>query len=293
MSHENLSVMADRRHVIVTASDAKCGDFLVEHWHRSLQDNVRLDGIDVVVLDYGLREDQRCRAIDAGMHVRAGNRDGHVTNIRYRDLASLLHERSYNQVLMVDGGDVIFQDDISPLFSQNMSRIRAVCDERKYSLHAVLPILSDIQPQRRKAISQMLHDKSQINGGFVLGPAAAFLRLWERFQLLTQSMHQFAADQVLLNYVLHQEGFEELPSRYNFVLVAAKSAFTVRGGKFFDGNGGLIPVVHNAGHTAFFRRVSRFGYGVDRNVVKLSSHIAVRVLFAAVDFWSWLWRGAR
>lgn len=285
--------MAHRKHVIVTASDAQCGDFLIEHWHRSLQENVRLDGMDVVVLDYGLRDAQRRRIVEAGMHVRAGRRDGHVTNIRYREIAGLLSERSYDQVLMVDGSDVIFQADISPLFGQSVDRIRAVCDERKYSLHAVLPILSDVQPEQREAISRMLHDKPQINGGFVLGPAAAFLRLWQRFQSLTRSMNQFAADQVLLNYVLHQEGFEQLPSRYNFVLVAATSPFTVRDGRFLDADGGLIPVVHNAGHTAFFRRVSRFGYGVDRNVVKLSSHLAVRGLFAAVDLWGRLWRSSR
>lgn len=283
--------MASNQHLIVTASDALCGDFLVDHWYESLRENVRLDGVEIVVLDYGLEEPQRARMAAAGLEVRPCRRDGHVTNIRYRDAAAVLREREYGCVLMVDSGDVIFQDDIRHLFDAPMERIRAVCDERKYSLHAVLPILDDFLPDQRQRISELLADRPQINGGFVLGPAAAFLRLWEEFQSLTRSLGQFAADQVLLNYCLHREGFEELPSRYNFVLVAATSAFTVREGKFFDAAGRLIPVVHNAGHTAFFRRVSRFGYGAERNVVKLSSHIAVRVLFAAVDFWTWLRRG--
>jgi len=279
------------KHLIITASDSRCGDFLVDHWHHSLRENVCLHDIDVVVLDYGLSSAQRHRILDAGMLLRRCRHDGHVTNVRYRDTAALLTEQPYNQVLLVDGGDIIFQADIRHLFSSAVDRIRAVCDERKYSLHAVLPILNDFHVDQRQAISRYLHHRPQINGGFVLGPAAAFLRLWGEFQRLTQSMNQFAADQVLLNYVLHREDFEELPSRYNFVLVAARSQFKVREGRFYDADGSLIPVVHNAGHMPFFRRVSRFGYGSDRNVVKATSHLAVRSLFAGVDFLSRLTGG--
>jgi hypothetical protein len=276
------------RHLIITASDSRCGDFVVDHWYRSLRENVSLQGVDVVVLDYGLSGGQRRRILDAGMGVRPCELNGHVTNVRYRDTAALLLDQSYDQVLMVDGGDIIFQADIHSLFSSSTNRIRAVCDERKYSLHAVLPILNDFHPDQRRAISRFLHHRPQINGGFVLGPSASFLNLWKEFQRLMQSMSQFAADQILLNYVLHQEGFEEVPSRYNFVLVAAESKFEVREGRFYDAAGTLIPVVHNAGHMPFFRRVSRFGYGCDRNVVKVGSHLAVRSLFAAAELWGWV-----
>lgn len=285
--------MSAVKHLIVTASDARCGDFLVEHWHRSLSENVRLEGIDVVVLDYGLRDDQRERILGAGMQVRPCVADGHVTNTRYRDAAALMGERAYDQVLMVDSGDVIFQDDIRHLFDEGSPCIRAACDERKYSLHAVLPILSDFVPEKREEISRFLHDRPQINGGFVLGPASAFVRLWDAFQALTQSLAQFAADQVLLNYVLHREGFEELSSRYNFVLVAARSRFSVREGRFYDAEGTLIPVVHNAGYSPFFRRIARFGYGPGHNVVKTWSHVVVRCLFSSVDAWGRFWAAGR
>ena len=285
--------MAHGKHVIVTASDSRCGDFLLEHWYRSLRENVTLDDIDVVVLDYGLSEEQQQRISGAGIGIRSCEHDGHITNIRYRDLSVLLNEQPYDQVLLVDGGDIIFQRDIRHLFGQSPERMRAVCDQRKYSLHDVLPILSDFQPEERQAISRFLHDRPQINGGFVLGPAQGFLRLWEEFRERTHSLSQFAADQVLINYSLHREGFEELPSCYNFVLVAARSPFFVQQGQFFDEHESLIPVVHNAGHTAFFRRVARFGYGEDRNRVKLSSHVAVRILFWAVNLWGRLVGGTR
>jgi hypothetical protein len=40
---------------VVTASDLKYGDFLIEHWLRSLRENVRLDAIEIVVLDVCVR----------------------------------------------------------------------------------------------------------------------------------------------------------------------------------------------------------------------------------------------
>ena len=39
------------KNTIITASDGNCGDFLVNHWMRSLKSNVDLKNIDVVVLD--------------------------------------------------------------------------------------------------------------------------------------------------------------------------------------------------------------------------------------------------
>jgi len=47
------------RHLIATCSDARYGDFLLQHWLRSLQASVDLHDIDVAVLDYGLTPQQR------------------------------------------------------------------------------------------------------------------------------------------------------------------------------------------------------------------------------------------
>src|SRR5262245_24147408 len=116
-------------HVIVTCSDSRYGDFLVRHWGRSLKTNVDLRGIDVVVLDYGLTSAQQNGVEALGFHLMAGKRDGHVVNVRFRDTRDWLKTTSYDQVLMIDGGDIIFQSDIRQVFEEHKQKLRAVCED--------------------------------------------------------------------------------------------------------------------------------------------------------------------
>ena len=88
------------RHVITTCSDARYEGFLVDHWLASLRDNVTLTGVDVIVIDYGLTDRCRARLQASGVSCHPGRRDGHPTNIRYRELAEILSRRSYDQVLV-------------------------------------------------------------------------------------------------------------------------------------------------------------------------------------------------
>ncbi|HON14461.1 MAG TPA: hypothetical protein PK897_10070, partial [Treponema sp.] len=75
-----------KTNLIITASDKKYGDFLIEHWYASLRANTNLEHIDVAVLDYGLSVAQRFYLQSNGVIVRSCERDGHVTSIRYRDM---------------------------------------------------------------------------------------------------------------------------------------------------------------------------------------------------------------
>jgi hypothetical protein len=121
--------MQARKHAIVTASKANRGDFLRDHWLPSLQENVRLDDIDVHVLDYGLTDEQRAGVDRRGVIRHGPPADGLVNNIRWRDLAGLLKDADYDQVLAIDSGDVIFQSDISERFEDDPCGFRAVCEE--------------------------------------------------------------------------------------------------------------------------------------------------------------------
>jgi hypothetical protein len=253
------------RHAIITQSDARCGEFLEHHWLRSLQSHVTLRDVDVHVLDYGLQDDQRERLRARGVHCHRSTHDGHITNIRYRDMARVLAGGHYDQALLVDGGDVIFQADIRPLFDQHTDRFRAVCHELEVPFHEVIMSRADFARDRFRSIADFLRDKPTINGGFVLGPASKMASLWERFAAMADSFAQFGIDQFLLNYVLHADGFVELESKFNFSIMARASAYRIRSGTFYDARGEIIPVVHNSGIYEPTRPVARFGYGADRN----------------------------
>ncbi len=249
------------RHAIVTCCDARFGDFLLQHWLVSLQANVDLADIDVVVLDYGLSEVQRNALTSRGVQVRPCARDGVVYAIRYRDLARLLDEQDYDQVLSVDGGDLIFQADIRPLFDQDRDRFRAVPEELQIPLHELLIQRSDLAPERFQEMLDFLDGKPMVNAGLLFGPAEKFREFWRFLRDTSLAFNCFGTDQLLLNYVLYRDGFVALAPKFNFVLVTASSRYSIRDRVFLDHDGNVIPVVHNAGNVESMRAIRDFGYG--------------------------------
>jgi len=265
------------RHAITTCSDARYEGFLVDHWLASLRDNVTLTGVDVIVIDYGLTARCRARLQASGVVCHPGRRDGHPTNIRYRELAEILSRRSYDQVLCSDSGDIIFQADVSHLFERDGDAFRAVCEEKAAPIHEYLIPTHDFVPDAYAKIARFLRGRPVINGGFVLGPAAKMGRLWERFQPYCRGFGTYASDQLLVNYLLYKDGFKRLETGFNFVLTTATSPYSIREGVFCDASGGVIPVVHNAGMNHVVRRIRRFGYGRGRNVRKRVTPAVLKV----------------
>jgi hypothetical protein len=270
------------KHAIITAADARCGDFLTNHWLVSLRDNVNLDNIDVIVLDYGLNDRQRTQLQLPGVICHPGLKDGNITNIRYRDMAEVLRAHQYDQVLAIDGGDVIFQADISTPFERHKDSFRAVCEEIKVPFNDGILPRDDFSPEKFAEITDFLCNKPIINGGVIFGPAAKFQTFWESFQQLWRSYRVFGTDQLIINYLLYKHGFVPLENKYNFAVVTMKARFSIRNGVFYDHHGKVIPIVHNAGMTAWTRCVRKFGYGSSYNKKKWLTPILLRMLFAVI-----------
>jgi CBS domain-containing protein len=254
-----------RRHVIVTVSDHNCGDFLTDHWWPSLRDNVNLRNIDVVVLDYGLNDEQRRKVDAAGIIRRVCVKNGFVGNLFLRDMKSLLLDSDYDQAVVFDAGDIIFQVDFSHLFDEYKDRYRAVCEEVDSSIHDVFMSRGDFSVENWKKIDDVLHGKPVINGNSVFAPARNWIAISTAYEQLAESYDCYASNQVVTNYVLHSQGFEKLPTKYNFCLVTVKSKFRITNGRFYDEQGNLIPIVHNAGGKDRYRTIRNFGYGPQYN----------------------------
>jgi hypothetical protein len=73
-----------KKTAIVTCSDFNCGEFLVEHWLKSLRKTGDLEVVDVVVIDYGLNERQRKRLKDVVLYPSSAV--GHPSIIGYWDI---------------------------------------------------------------------------------------------------------------------------------------------------------------------------------------------------------------
>jgi len=273
------------KHLIITSSDRRYGDFLVDHWYRSLCDNVNLRGIDVGVLDYGLADVQRRRLEANGVLLHRCQADGNITNIRYRDMLEFLATRNYNQVLAIDGGDIIFQADIHCLFEQDQATFRGVCEERDIPFHDLVLPQTDMDRAEYQRMFDFLKGKPTVNGGVLFGPAAGFREMWKEFQEHCHSFNVFGTDQLIMNNFIYRNGFVALDQKYNFVVVAMNTQFQIREGVFYGLNGEVIPVVHNAGMQSMTRCIRKFGYGKDRNKRKWLTPFVLHSFFRLLNFY--------
>jgi len=274
--------MQPKPFVLYAASDKKYGDFLIDHWYRSLRDHVDLSEIAVRILDYGLSTAQRYYLNHEGATTVPCVKDGHVAVVRFRDLARDLRTTNHSQVLAVDGGDVIFQDDISPLFRQNHDRFRAVPEGMNSGFDLFLRE-EYFSKETIQTIRRATALRPQINAGFVLGPREGFLELCDLMGEWITDPTAFGPDQLVVNAMLHTRGYVALPLDYNFVVATANQEFTIENGVFLNQEGRPIPVVHNAGNWKFLRPIENFGSGPEHNRLKADVLQTLKLLYQSTQ----------
>ena len=272
-----------KTNLIVTASDRRYGDFLIEHWLRSLRDNADLSGIDIAVLDYGLSVAQRFYLQSNGVLVHPGKRDGHVTVIRYRELRTfLVSHPEYAQAALCDSGDIIFQGDIAPVFGHDAGSFRAVREDYKpfFSIF-ISPDFFDGEDRER--LSECFIRNPMINGGFVVGPRDKMIALADECLSVIKDKTHFGPDQIVLNDVLYRDRFVPLDPIYNYVIATAKEGIKIEGGAFMTGEYREPVVVHNAGNIGTLRPIEDFGYGPSHNRLKEDVYMALRALYVSSE----------
>ncbi len=270
-------------HLIVTSSDKKYGDFLIEHWLASLKENVNLEKIDILVLDYGLSKAQRFYLKNENIMLKECIKDNHIANIRFRDLFTFLKEnQDYKQILSCDGGDIIFQEDISFLFEQHKESFRAVCEKItspfEYFITTEYFFKNDI-----KLLKEILIVNKTINAGFFLAPYDKMIMLCQKVMEMVKNKSKFGPDQIVVNYIMYKNGFVELDTKYNFIPATNNEEFYIKDGVFYDKNGEKIPVIHNAGNIRFFRAIENFGYGKGYNILKHDILNTLRALYTSLS----------
>jgi hypothetical protein len=266
-----------KKNAIITASDKNYGDFLIDHWLRSLKDNVDLEDCDIAVIDFGLTTAQKFSLKQNGVIIIPGVRDGHVAVIRFRDAIGFLEKNEYDQILMCDSGDIIFQADISHLFNEHGEDYRAAYEHIK-TLYP-LPISAEYYDKKHlKQLKKSTIKNRLLNAGFLLGPRLKMIDLCKAVDEIVLDKTKFGPDQFVVNYILHKTGFSELDSKYNCVITTAKEQITAKNGKISYSSGEIIPVVHNAGNLKFMRPLKHFGYGPGHNILKKDIYTALRVI---------------
>jgi lipopolysaccharide biosynthesis glycosyltransferase len=271
------------KNAIITMCDAKYGDFLVNHWLPSLQKNVNLKNTDVVVIDYGLTKEQADNLERHDVILKKFKRDGHVTIIRFRDIPKILSGSSYGQIMICDGGDIIFQSDISAVFAKDKEKFRAVCEGINAPFETLLNDTFFSEEDVRK-ILKVIRGKKMINAGVLVASRENIVKLCREINSLIKDKSKFGPDQLVVNYVLFRDGFKELDQGYNYVVATARKPFYIKDGVFHFTDRKIIPIVHNAGNLPFLRPVKNFGYGEGRNRLNKLSYFAIRTVYPIFRF---------
>jgi len=270
-----------KKNAIFTACDAKYGDFLIDHWLKSLRENVDLTDLEPVVLDYGLNTEQRLSLERHAARVVPCRRDGHVVNLRFRDMAAVLAQTPYKQAVLSDGGDIVFQADFTPAFRNHPDKFRGVTEDLRPSFGMYITD-EFFAKEDRKHLQKVLRDRPMINAGFIFGPGASMRALGEEMMRRLKCAEKFGPDQVLVNDIFYRDGFHALDRTFNYVIATSTADLAVRGGLFYADEE-LIHVVHNSGNLSFLRPVEDFGYGPGHNHLKKELMMTLRALYSATD----------
>ncbi len=255
------------KNVIITCSNEKYGDFLINHWFRSLKENVNLTNLDIVVIDYRLNKSQKAQLLKEKIILFKGTKKYHIVNKRFFDARKFLSKNKYDQILFIDGGDTFFQEDITDVFNKDKNTFKVVPLGMEVLFFEWF-IFDNFEKKLRQKIWKIVKNKTVINAGVIFAPYHKFLSLCSNMEKLIKDKDAFGPDQIILNYYLYQKGFIFLDSKYNFMMSTEENGFIVKKGIFYKHNGEKIAIVHNAGQMDFFRPINNFGYGKEFNQIK-------------------------
>ncbi len=251
------------KHLITTYCDRNKGDFLVHHWLRSLKAHTNLDQIDIMVIDFGLTEEQVQLLEQEQVIVnRQEQMNGRMSNFQYKYLGDYLrYHDHYDQVLYCDCGDLIFQSDISHLFRIRPNSMKLVLEQDfNVHLHRMTLGFDDVRKEKLPELKRMIGNKPTANCGFVLGPAHKVRTIWQEYISHCHAAELHGTDQLIINYMIYRDGFEILDEQYNYVTFLKKDRLAVDEQGFYTRRGKVIPIVHNAGRYDFARTITNFGY---------------------------------
>ncbi|MBM7558304.1 hypothetical protein [Marinitoga litoralis] len=264
------------KNLIVTACNDKYEDFLYNDWYMSLKDNVNLENIDILVIDFGLSDSIVENLKKENILIKKASIEGNIVNVRFFELYDFLKNNNYNNVLSCDSGDIIFQKDISNLLNSKIESFMAVCEDINSPMDIVLNN-DNISDDLKKDIKDILENKKMINAGVIFGNRESFISLLEFIINNIKDLNVWGLDQLLINYYLYKYGFKELDDEYNFIPTTHISSFDIKDGKIYKSNGELVSIVHNAGGKSFFRPLKNFGY--KNNKIRLNKTLVKSLRF--------------
>jgi len=258
---------SNKKNAIITAINADTEPFFLKHWLPSLLQTNDTHNLDIIILSYGISPDAIRIMKQNGCIYVPCTQNGHVVNIRLRDASRFLaqHRHTYNQVMHIDGGDIIFQADISPVFSMHPASVRIA--SQHMPIHILYLITrASFDTRMYPLLFRTVYGKPVLNAGVIVAPTDKFISLFSEAYSLIINTTRFLPDQMAINYVLYRDGYTLLPDRYNYMKTFSLLPVQVRHGTVYARGVSRVPIVHNCGWKQILRPFKRFGYGPECNI---------------------------
>ncbi len=248
--------MHKRNNVIITYIDKFFEENLEYDFLYSLQTYAGYEGM-VYILDYGMTDDyaKRIRGLNNVKVVDCMKRMSVFSN-RYYDISVLIDklDDSVTDILVMDGGDVWFQNNINEIFGIPEKGIACVQEDRVFGKDEWTDkCLNMLGTDRLNEMLNVVGGKKVCNSGVICGKRTVikeiFINVYK--DIVDCGYEFFGIDQLYFNYELYKAKDicrYSLDSTFNYVLVSHKNEFYVdENGMITTNNGELISIVHNAG----------------------------------------------
>jgi hypothetical protein len=268
-----------KENLIITSCNAKHADFVLNHWLKSLQNSIDTSDVDIAVICYDLASEAVNNFEQSGVIVSECKSDEKRINIiRRKDTVEFLRLHKYENVIVSDGGDIIFQDDIIHLLNIEPAKIKCVTEE--YGARFEDFFIRDSFREDKEEIKKLLNKEKMINAGLLAGKSKIMQFVFEKALDLLVNFNGFGRDQISINYILRKYNLaHEIDETYNFIPTSSRSRFFIKDGVFFTDKNKKIAVVHNAGRKDSFRAIKNFGYGTSMNENKPLTTNFMRILY--------------
>lgn len=245
----------------------------------------------IIILDYGMTEETVRRI------VKKYNADVFRFNIkisvfadRYKDIPIVLSQldEDITDILVSDGGDIWFQEQITEIFGQSEKGIACIEENRVFGEDEwVNKCLNNLPAEKKKDIMKVLKGNRVKNSGVICGKKSLLEELLKNVynDIVDCGYDFFGIDQLYFNYEWYQLESDDrlaLDETYNYVLVSHKEDYHAdKNGEIITNNNVKVKVVHNAGGNwrmfdrPFANKSENYEQYVIENVYKLSDKINV------------------